>query len=153
MQKCISPRNRAPLLDWIECWCFLNGGVSVMNWVRGLLVIDDWWEIVSLDTWTMVVLVNYCIFEQLNHFYITFDINVNGGESDMKKIQLGRKKNMMKMYIWYSWNLDIFHLCFHQCQRGRLLAWMLVLWGSIVEHWYDVFIIVFVIDDNIVISL
>ena len=84
--------------------------------------------------WLVVMLVDYCISKQLNHLYITFDIDVNGGESDMKNIQLGRKQNMMEMHIWYSWNLDIFHLCFHQCQRGRLLAWMLMvfLWGSIL---------------------
>ena len=34
------------------------------------------------------------------------------------------KKNL---YTWYSWNLDVFHLCCHQCQRGRLLAWMLMI--------------------------
>ena len=42
----------------------------------------------------VVILVNYCIFEQLNHLYITFDIDVNGGESDMKNIlcsSIGKK--------------------------------------------------------------
>ena len=35
----------------------------------------------------MVVLVNYYIFEKSNHLCITFDINVNGGDSDMKKMK------------------------------------------------------------------
>ena len=47
------------------------------------------------------------------------------------------KKIWKRMYTWYSWNLDVFHPCWHQCQRGRFLAWMLMLWGNIVEHCYD----------------
>ena len=67
---------------------------------KGLLVIGDWYETMSLDTLAtygfiyksckaiehlVVMLVNYCIFEKLNHLSITFDIDVNGGESDMEK--------------------------------------------------------------------
>ena len=57
-------------------------------------------------------------------------------EEDLK-----RKVNSIWLLVFLE--LDVFHLCFHQCQRGRLLkdwgdwlqAWMLMifLWGSIVD--------------------
>ena len=39
----------------------------------------------------VVMLINYYMFNQLNHLCINFDIDVNGGESDTKKHSIGKK--------------------------------------------------------------
>ena len=50
-----------------------------------------WWTKLVISNFyatnqLVVVLVDYCIFKKLNHSCITFDIDINGEESDMKKI-------------------------------------------------------------------
>ena len=48
--------------------------------------------------------------------------------------------------------LDFFHLCFHQCQRGRLLTWDIAnMNANAMGEYVSILILtVFVIDDNIV---
>ena len=128
--------------------------------IQGILAIGSWYAIVYFDTcvvyriiWKsskaidrlVVMQIDFCIF----NFCTTFDIDVNGGESDMKKLEkvctMGRNVAIKYLHedlsdeeiLLVFLELDVSHLYCHQCQRRILLAWMLMLWGSIEEQYYD----------------
>ena len=105
--------NRCTIVSLMFNW------LSIVTWPLTLMSMGE------RMTWK-----TYCI--------LVFERNVEKyakGREWLNEDLIDEEDSKIYTYLVFL-ELDVFHLCCHQCQRGRLLAWMLMifLWGSITRN-------------------